>query len=372
MLGKIGFAESMDLNHDGVVDISDVNAVIGIMLGHNEDQPVATAWVPNYAIFGSSKSTTRHAGMGWLYPFQQGLLDRRNYVNQIETAGTVTNRPHNAKTFGSSAADEAGKKIVGIGSSLSFHITGETVDIVQLIERTEDYGEFSVYDNGKLIGQFNNRNTTMMGQKEQSFVGDGSQRTFLIDDLDSYDFVVQKDGVVQSVSMNPMLKNNFDCYAVRTVLTFAPYADGTPRRVLYFPVPPAAGVTIDVTYQVGHAMGYTRSDFNEDATGANESFYPIQITSLSSTATYGNGYPISPVLCDSSAVIRLALNTDGDHEIKIALTGGENPYFDFDFACTQTNAFMNAAFGGYDFSGPYQKKDGATGDARVICQTMRR
>ena len=35
MLGKIGMIDTADINNDGSVDISDVNAVINIMLGKN-------------------------------------------------------------------------------------------------------------------------------------------------------------------------------------------------------------------------------------------------------------------------------------------------------------------------------------------------
>lgn len=303
----------------------------------------------SYAIFGSSKSTTRNAYSGWLAYLVDGLLTLANKTTNLITTGTVANRPYNQKALTNTANGIVGKKITGVGSSLTFTVFGSHVDLVQFIERTTNYAVFDVYDNDVKIGSFNNRNKTMLGQRTQIFAGTGAQKSFVIDHLDSYNFAVTVNGTAQTVSMNPGLSGG-DCYAVRTIMTFAPYNDGQPRRILYFPVAPANGATIQLTYNVGRAVGFTQSDFNEDENGNTENTNPVSIASLTADAVTRSGYPLSPVINNPDAVLRFSFDAYGMHRIKIVITGGTNPYFDFDFACAELNNFMNAAFGGYDLA----------------------
>lgn len=303
----------------------------------------------SYAIFGSSKSTTRNAYSGWLGYLVDGLLTLANKTTNLITTGTVANRPYNQKALTNTANGIVGKKITGVGSSLTFTVFGSHVDLVQFIERTTNYAAFDVYDNDVKIGSFNNRNKTMLGQRTQIFAGTGAQKSFVIDHLDSYSFAVTVNGTAQTVSMNPGLSGG-DCYAVRTIMTFAPYNDGQPRRILYFPVAPANGATIQLTYNVGRAVGFTQSDFNEDENGNTENTNPVRIASLTADAVTHSGHPLSPVINNPDAVLRFSFDAYGMHRIKIVITGGTNPYFDFDFACAELNNFMNAAFGGYDLA----------------------
>jgi hypothetical protein len=301
----------------------------------------------SYAIFGSSKSTTRNAYSGYLRYLVKGLLTAANYTDILKTTGAVHNRPYNGKAFTNTADGIIGKKIKDVGSTMEFSVYGSHVNIIQLIERTTDYAEFDIYDNGKKIGTYNNRNKTMFGEKTQIFNGDGSQKSFVLDFLDCYNFNVMVNGVVKNVSNNPQLTGG-DCYAVRTIMTFAPYDDGQPRRILYFPEAPEAGAVINVTYSVGQVIGFIQSDYSESDNGTTENVNPVSISSLTATATYRNGYPLSPVVNNPDAVLRISFDGYGMHVVKIEITGGENPYFDFDFACAEINDFMNAAFGGYD------------------------
>lgn len=301
----------------------------------------------SFAIFGSSKSTTRNACSGYLRYLVKGLLTAANYTDVLKTTGEVTNRPYNGKAFTNTADGIIEKKIKGIGSTMEFSVYGSHVNIIQLIERTTDYAEFDIYDNGTKIGTYNNRNKTMFGKKTQTFNGDGSQKSFVLDFLDSYNFNVTVNGVVKNVSNNPQLTGS-DCYAVRTIMTFAPYNDGQPRRILYFPEAPEDGAVINVTYNVGQVIGFIQSDYSENDNETTENTNPVQINSLTDTATYRNGYPLSPVVNNSDAVLRISFDGYGMHIVKIEITGGVNPYFNFDFACAELNDFMNAAFGGYD------------------------
>lgn len=317
--------------------INNINSVV---------QPVKAK---SYAIFGSSKSTTRNAYSGWLAYLVDGLLTLANKTTNLITTGTVVNRPYNQKALTNTANGIVGKKITGVGSSLAFTVFGSHVDLVQFIERTTNYATFDIYDNDVKIGSYNNRNKTMLGQRTQTFAGTGAQKSFVIDHLDSYNFAVTVNGTAQTVSMNPGLSGG-DCYAVRTIMTFAPYNDGQPRRILYFPVAPANGATIQLTYNVGRAVGFTQSDFNEDENGNTENTNPVSIASLTADAVTRSEYPLSPVINNPDAVLRFSFDAYGMHRIKIVITGGTNPYFDFDFACAELNDFMNAAFGGYDLA----------------------
>lgn len=317
------------------------NAISNI---ENVVQPVKAK---SYAIFGSSKSTTRNAYSGWLAYLVDGLLALANKTTNLITTGTVANRPYNQKVLTNTAKGIVNKKITGVGSSLAFTVFGSHVDLVQFIERTTNYATFDIYDNDVKIGSYNNRNKTMLGQRTQTFAGTGAQKSFVIDHLDSYNFAVTVNGTAKTVSMNPGLSGG-DCYAVRTIMTFAPYNDGQPRRILYFPVAPANGTTIQLTYNVGRAIGFTQSDFNEDENGNTENVNPVNIASLTADAVTRSGYPLSPVINNPDAVLRFSFDAYGMHRIKIVITGGTNPYFDFDFACAELNDFMNAAFGGYD------------------------
>lgn len=105
-----------------------------------------------------------------------------------------------------------------------------------------------------------------------------------------------------------------------------------------------------MTYNVGRAVGFTQSDFNEDENGNTENTNPVSIASLTADAVTRSGYPLSPVINNPDAVLRFSFDAYGMHRIKIVITGGTNPYFDFDFACAELNNFMNAAFGGYDLA----------------------
>lgn len=302
----------------------------------------------SFAIFGSSKSTTRNAYTGWLHYLLDGLMKRANYISVVECGGNVSSRPWNDKAYTNTADGNREKKITGVGSSMRFNVYGSHVDIIQFIERTTDYAEFDIYDNGVKIGTYNNRNKTMLGSKTQTFNGNGTQKSFVLDYLESYDFEVNVDGSVKSVSNNPALTDDVDCFAVRTIMTFDPYNDGKPRRIIYFKDAPANGSSISVTYKVGQAIGFIQSDYAENDDGTSESMYPVYISSLTLDATNAGGYPLSPIVSNPNAVLRLSFNGYGQHDIEIRITGGVNPYFDFDFACAETNDFMNAAFGGYD------------------------
>lgn len=297
-----------------------------------------------FAVFGSSKSTTRRLSedTGWVGKLLSGLLGKAGLIQGFTTNVTPTNGNTTKRRFSNSYQS---KKINGVGSYLEFSTFGNNVVISQVISRTSDYSTFDIFADDEKIGSFDNINPTLNGVKTIQFTGNGTQRSFFIPDLCSYNFIVKVDGVDKSVSMNPSQVGgtSSDCYAVRTIMS---NAQGEVKRILYFPTPPTG--TIDVTYEVGDLIAYAISDYRTLDSGADENEYPVYISDVNSTASYQSGYPLMPMICDERGLIRINFGTYKSRKIRIQITGGVNPYFDFDFAVSEYFSLMNAAFGGYD------------------------
>lgn len=297
-----------------------------------------------FAVFGSSKSTTRRLSedTGWVGKLLSGLLGKAGLVQGFVSNSTTTNGNTTKRRFSNGYQN---KKITGVGSYLEFNTFGNNVVISQVISRISDYALFDIFADDVKVGSFNNINPTLEGIKTIQFTGNGTQRSFFIPDLCSYNFTVKVDGVSKSVSMSPSQVGgtSSDCYAVRTTM---PNAQGEVQRILYFPTAPTG--TIDVTYEVGDLIAYSISDYHTLDAGTDENEYPVYISDVNSTATYQSGYPLMPMICDERSLIRINFGTYKARKIRIQITGGVNPYFDFDFAVSEYFALMNAAFGGYD------------------------
>lgn len=305
--------------------------------------------LPSLAIFGTSKTTTRDfcQKSGWVGRMMYKLHNNASMVSSPTIVGTtaygLTSRKHMLNGFGRRCAK-------GVGTYLEFEITGERAFISQVIHRDSSYATYDIYVDGVLLGSDSNLNVTVRGPRAVEFAGDGVTRSFVLPDMDCYNIAVTIDSVAQTVSMAPstIAKGTSDCYAVRTTLLDG---DGEPVRIIYFPTPPAAGSSVSVTYEAGHVIGFAQSDYSEINNQAQtEDVGPVYIDSLSSVAVYQHSYPLSPVLTDERNMIRIDFAQAGTHTVKIVLTGGVNPYFDFDFASSTYINMMNAAFGGYDLA----------------------
>ena len=297
----------------------------------------------SFAVFGSSKSTTRtlNKNTGWIGKLLHGLFKRAGLVDSF----TAKTSPQNGLSTDRRFYSNIGRKITGVGNFIEFDTYGNNLAVIQTIARTTDYGVFNVYADNVLIGTFDNRNNTLKGKKTVSFEGNGTQRSFFIPDLCSYNFSVKVGGVEKSVTMNPANLGNgtYDCYAVRTIMQ---NAGGEVQRILYFPNAPTG--TIEVTYDVGDIIAYSISDYHTTTSSADENTSPVYISDVNSVASFQSGYPLMPMLCDERSVVRFNFGTYAKRRIKIEIVDGVNPYFDFDFAVAEYNILMNAAFGGYD------------------------
>lgn len=296
----------------------------------------------SFAVFGSSKSTARSfkESSGWVGKMLNGLLQKAGLVTDFASKNTALGLATNRRYF-----NNTGRKIAGVGNYIEFETYGNSLAVVQVIARTTDYGTFNVYADDALIGSFNNRNDTVKGRKSITFEGNGTQRSFFIPDLCSYGFSVKVDNVEKSVTMDSSAVGGgaYDCYVARTIM---PNSNGEVQRILYFPNAPTG--TIDVSYEIGDLIAYAVSDYHTADDGKDENLYPVYISDVNSVATYQSGYPLMPVLCDERAVARFNFASYAKRKIRIEITGGVNPYFDFDFAVAEYNTLMNAAFGGYD------------------------
>ena len=302
----------------------------------------------SFAVFGSSKSTTRQLSRdtGWIGKLLHGLFKRAGLVTEF-TSNVMTK---DGKVTGRRFFSNGNRKITGVGNYIEFETYGNALSIVQIIDRVTDYGVFNVYADDDIIGTFDNRNKTLKGTKTVTFEANGTQRSFFLPDLCSYNFQVKVGGVGKTCSMNPALVNGttFDCYAVRTIMGTDTYghAQGQVYRILYFPTAPTED--IEVTYEVGDIIAYAMSDYHTNNDGTDENTNPVYTNTPNGTCSYASGYPLMPMVCDERAVVRFNFGTYARRKIKIEIVDGVNPYFDFDFAVAEYNTLMNAAFGGYD------------------------
>ena len=336
---SISNVTSIDASYENITEVTSLIAPAQQTAFSAEVLPLKPA---SFAVFGSSKSTARSfkGDSGWVGKLLNGLLQRGGLVRDFASKATTSGLSTSRRLF-----DNTGRKITGAGNYIEFETYGNSLVVFQVIARTTDYGTFNVYADDTLIGSFNNRNNTIKGSKSIRFEGNGTQRSFFIPDLCSYNFSVKVDNITKSVTMDSSAIGGgaYDCYVARTIM---PNSNGEVQRILYFPNAPTG--TIDVLYEIGDLIAYAVSDYHTADDGKDENVYPIYISDVNSVATYQSGYPLMPVLCDERAVARFNFGSYAKRKIRIEITGGVNPYFDFDFAVAEYNTLMNAAFGGYD------------------------
>lgn len=323
--------------------VTDVQSLIAPAEKNEFQADVLPVKPASFAIFGSSKSTTRQLSRdtGWVGKLLHGLFKKAGLVIDFTAKTLAVSGLNTGRRFFSNAS----KKITGVNNFIEFETYGNALSIVQVIARTTDYGVFNVYADNSLIGVFDNKNKTLKGSKTVAFEGDGIQRSFFIPDLCSFNFNVQVNSIKKTVTMDPstIASGSYECYAVRTIL---PNGNGQVQRILYFSSAPTG--TINVTYEIGDLIAYSISDYHTKENGLDENTNPVYISDVNSAATYASGYPLMPMLCDERAVVRFNFGTYAKRKIKIQIVNGVNPYFDFDFAVAEYNTLMNAAFGGYD------------------------
>lgn len=249
----------------------------------------------------------------------------------------------NRKFFRGDAA-----KITGKGASVAFDFNGDQLVIYQVIARTADYGEITVYADGKKIGAFNNRNDTI-GRQTQTFSGNGKANLFQLDHAFTYDHKVTVNG------KNMKFKQYDLNYVSGPVNKRFPGYDGvivrghTGKKVvhfLYFFTPPTGKIKAEYAY--GETIAYTGCTVGGTADENKlESTYGLGRIphDLANPTQFSTGLDFR--YSNPRAAQVFQLSGKGKHRIKLEITGGENPYFMINFATNRNHQLMNAGIGGF-------------------------
>ena len=249
----------------------------------------------------------------------------------------------NRKFFRADAA-----RITGKGATVEFDITGDQLVIYQAIARTADYGEITVYANGKVIGKFDNRNTTI-GKEQKNFTGNGKANLFPLDRAFTYNHKVTVNG--KEIKFKQYDLN----YVSGPVANRFPGFDGvivrghTGKKVvhyLYFFTPPKGEIKAEYAY--GETIAYTRCTVGGTADENKlESPYGLGRIphDLANPTQFSTGLDFR--YSNPRAAQVFALPGKGTHRVKLAITGGVNPYLMIDFATTRNHQLMNAGIGGF-------------------------
>ncbi len=252
--------------------------------------------------------------------------------------------PHRLQSCGGSEFrhfklfDKAGLMLSGVGSSLEFDFSGDTLFLCQLIRRTTGYAEIEVTADGAVVDRFDNRNPTL-GQAVKTFAADGAETKFPLDRPFTYAHKVYVDGHLKQgqISCHDYDGMTFsgNDYLVMRSLNEA----GQVEHILCFPVPPPANSRIEVEFSYGESIGYTACTVGENEQGDMESIYGY----AGPKPNYGLDFRYT----NPAAFRRIALPKAGAQRIRMEITGGEQPYFVFNFAAGRMINIVNAGIGGW-------------------------
>ncbi len=234
--------------------------------------------------------------------------------------------------------DQAGLMLSGVGSSLEFDFAGDTLFLCQLIRRTAGYAEVEVTADGVVVDRFDNRNPTL-GLAAKSFAADGAETKFPLGRPFTYAHKVYVDGQLKQgrISSHDYDEMNFggNDYLVMRSLSEA----GQVEHVLCFPVPPPANSRIEVEFSYGESIGYMACTVGENEQGEMESIYGF----AGPKPNYGLDFRYT----NPAAFRRIGLPKAETQRIRLEITGGEQPYFVFNFAANRMVNIMSAGIGGW-------------------------
>lgn len=234
--------------------------------------------------------------------------------------------------------DSEGLILSGNGSFLEFDFTGDTLHLCQLIQRTSAYAEMSIYADGELVNSFDNRNPTL-GSGSVTFTGDGSQTIFPLGRPFTFNHQVRRDDALLcgEISRHDYDEMNFagrDYLIIRSLNT-----DGQVEHVLVFPAAPEAGTRITAEFSYGESIGYVACTVGENDRGEMESVYGY----AGPKPNYGLDFRYT----NPKAFRKISLPGGGTHRIRLEITGGDDPYFIFNFAANRACNIVNAGIGGW-------------------------
>jgi lysophospholipase L1-like esterase len=244
--------------------------------------------------------------------------------------------------------------ISGKGTSVEFDISGDELAICQTIRRTKDWGKMDVYADGKLIGSFNNKNTSL-GSGSATFTGDGKKENFELDKCFTYNHKVK----INNKDVNGGLHTQ-GAYMKKDIFEYYPkdfeyavirkYSEEKPVKVVHsllFKKAPPKDAKIEIRYDYGEMICHTKCTVGESKDGKLESTFgagkvahdPAHPTRISTGLDYRH---INP-----EAFFIHKFKTAKKRHIKIVVEGGDNPYFVVDFAGNRFHNLMNAGIGGW-------------------------
>ncbi len=283
-----------------------------------------------------------HSMAGVLDDYVRDRWSKSIYPEQMQFSQkpvTVKNR----KFFRNDAA-----KITGKGAWAEFDFEGSQLVIYQAIARTKDYGEITVYADGKPVGKFDNKNNTI-GQEEKTLSANGKANLFPLGRAFTYGHKVTVNGKEMKVKLydlnyvsGPVAKRfpGYDAVIVRG------HTGKQVEHYLYFFTPPQGEIKVSFSY--GETIAYTNctvgGNVNENKL---ESTYGLgriphdlaNPTAFSTGLDFRNSNP--------RAVQIFQFPNAAKRKIRLEITGGNNPYLMLDFVTDRNHQLMNAGIGGF-------------------------
>ena len=226
----------------------------------------------------------------------------------------------------------------GIGSYLEFDFTGDTLFLCQLIRCVNGYAEVKITADGRVVDRFNNRNLTM-GHASVAFTADGIRKTFPLGRPFTRAHKIcingsQKRGEISRHDYDEMNFGANDYLIIRSL-----NETGHVEHLLCFAEPPPGNSKVTAEFSYGESIGYTACTVGENEQGEMESVYGF----AGPKPNYGLDFRYS----NPAAFRRISLPQSGRQRIRLEITGGEDPYFVFNFAADRMIRIMNAGIGGW-------------------------
>ncbi len=243
-----------------------------------------------------------------------------------------------------------GEKITGVNSKIEFDLFGDEIAICHTKLRTSDYALIQVKADGEIIGQFENRNETVGGEK-QFFTGDGTTVKFQLTHPATYDHKVEvngkiAEGEIYTGGWSRKSPENPGFIVIRKL-----DKNQNPIHYIWFKNPPEKGAKISVQYKYGRIVAFEGSTVGQlDSNDKNETSYGEGTVSFdpASPAVLSSGLEYRYIDKDAFWIHKFTEQKKRHFEIEII--DGQNPYFIINFASNRFHNFMNAGIGGWTLS----------------------
>ncbi len=341
--------ESADVNSDGRINVSDVSSLINIILGITP----SIAPPPSMKIICSGSSITW--GSGKLDDSMVLYVDNfiKNNLSSIVLPSDMVFSGEYEKVNHVMMYNGYGRKITTINDIIEFDSYGDEIAICQMKRRTKtDYGIIEVFADDVSIGRFDNKN--FIGTEHEYFTGTNIREIRLkhpctfnyqicINGSSSplTNIVYNTGGYGGTAPSNP---STFEAFVFRGV-----DVDGMPVHKIQFSTALGAITSVNITYDYGHIIAHERNTRGQTTNEyTNESYYG------SGSTEYDPDHPTGGI---SSGIEFRGINKEAffihkfttakRRHFKLKLIGGKNPYFIINFATNRYHDLMNAGIGGW-------------------------